>query len=107
MSLIKDADGGIRIISMTDVLKHPLYPQLKSESYSVDVEGEKEPREVTGLEVILYTLGMDLKEDIEETFCEHRSELTGVVATCPRFTGRKRKDQAWKDLEYKIRYREI
>lgn len=107
MSLIKDPDGGIRIISMTDIVKHPLFPQLQGEEYSVAIEGKKEPRIVSGLEVILYSLGMDINKEVECEICEHRSELTGVVATCERYVGRKRKDKAWTNLEYKIRYKEI
>lgn len=76
------------IISMSDVVTHPLYEKYKDNKEDC-------------LNMMLTLMGMDINKHIEESHCMHRSEMTGVVAECPRFVGSERQDKAWKLLKIK------
>lgn len=106
MSLIKDADGGLKVISMSDVIRHPLYNELSCQSLTILI-GKGKTREVDGLEALLFTMGLDITLPYDIDFVEHRSEITQEVVKCDRFVGSKRQDKAWTTFEYKMRYNEL
>ena len=76
------------IISMADVVQHPLYEKVKDKENALD-----------GL---LYSMGMDIEKNYEVSVCEHRSDLTGQVNVCERFCGEERTDENWLAIKKRI-----
>ncbi len=74
-----------QIVSMSDLVRHPLFED------TCDKEG--------AIDALLYSMGIDIKEDYEVTVCTHRSELTNEVHTCDRYVGEERKDEAWLEIK--------
>lgn len=53
----------------------------------------------TKFKMILYHLGMDIENPIEQQDCTHRNRF-GNVITCPRWVGNERIDKDWIEGEY-------
>lgn len=99
MSLIKDADGGLKVISMSDLIRYPHFENMISKEFPVtDKKGRT--KRYTGEEAMLYAMGLDVTLPYEVECLTHRSELTNLVVDCERFVGSKRQDDEWLNIEY-------
>lgn len=76
-------------ISMSDIIAHPWYDKFKDTP--------------NGLNALLYSLGLDIKQPFDMKLCEHRSEITGKVSTCERFSGVERQDEVWLTIKSRAR----
>jgi hypothetical protein len=72
-------------ISLSDIVDSPEYRELCPTPESCNYED---------LKGLLYTFGMDNQFPIQEQHLSHRN-WKGVVVTCPRWVGVKRKDHQW------------
>lgn len=88
MAFKEMAHQNLVAISMSDVLNHPWFEDLKDKP--------------NGLEAILYTMGLDVSLPYETTTCTHRSMMTQQVVTCERFSGSERKDENWHKIKYRL-----
>jgi len=105
MSMIPDQDGGVKVVSMSDIIRHPLFSELSDTILKVPYTGKggkEKVREISGMDVMLWTMGLNIFTSYESEVITHRSELTNDVVKCERFVGRKRQDKAWKALEYEL-----
>lgn len=104
MSLIKDYAASIKVVSMSDVVRHPLFAELSKKSLDVTYmkKGKPQFKKIEGLNAMLWTMGLDIFKPFESEVIEHRSELTQEVHTCERFVGQTRQDAGWKKIERQL-----
>lgn len=89
MAFDKSFEENYISVSMSDIINHPWYEKLNEKP--------------NGLEALLYSMGLDIKRSYEIMVCEHRSEITGKVQICERFSGIERQDENWIAIKQRIK----
>lgn len=75
-------------VSASDVLLHPSFKDLQRDPVHPKFNDVRE------LHKVLFQLGIDTSQEVEERLCTHRN-LQNKVMTCVMYRGAERTDKSW------------